>query len=185
MNNYIRLAIVLALALFSWWFQEFLQEAPIIADKKDEHFPDYFMDNFSVTNMNQQGEPVYTLQASRLEHFADDDSTDIFNPIIQFKDVQGGWSISAKKAQILKDQNIIHLYQNVIVKRAASSPQGLLIINTDYLKINTKTKIAETDKLAHIQTQNLELNTQGIVFDNEQGILKLKSNIKGSYELAR
>jgi lipopolysaccharide export system protein LptC len=185
MKAHISLIIVLALALLSWWFQDFLQDTPIITVKKDEHFPDYFMENFTVTSMNDQGQPAYILQAKKMEHFADDDSTDIYQPLIQFKDANGDWSISAQKAQILKDKNIIHLYQKVKVHRLQSKTRTPLSIETRYLSINTETKIAETDELAHLKTQNLELDTRGMVFDNKQGILKLKSSIKGTYEPAR
>ena len=185
MKTFISLAIVLALVLLSWWFQDFLQDTPIITQKKDEHFPDYFMQNFTITSMDENGQPAYILQARRMEHFADDDSTDIFEPLIQFKEANGDWSISAQKAQILKNKNIIHLYQKVKVRRSASNNHGPLSIDTDYLKINTENKIAETDDLAHLKTQDFELDTQGMVFDNKQGILKLKSNIKGTYEPAK
>jgi len=105
--------------------------------------------------------------------------------MIQFKDENGGWSISANKAQILKDKNIIHLFKNVKVNRLRSKTRGPLSIETTYLAIDTENKTAETDELAHLKTQDLELDTLGMVFDNKQGILKLKSNIKGKYESAK
>jgi len=182
---HIGLIIVLALALLSWWFQDFLQDTPIITAKKDEHFPDYFMENFTITNMNKQGQPAYILQAEKMEHFADDDSTNIYQPRLQFKDENGGWSITAQKAQILRDKNIIHLYEKVNVLRLASKTRGPLSIETEYLSINTESKIAQTDKLAHLKTENLQLDTHGLIFDNRPGILKLKSNVKGNYDPGR
>jgi lipopolysaccharide export system protein LptC len=184
MKTYISLAIVLALALLSWWFQDFIQDSSVTPAKKVAHFADYFMQNFTITNMNEQGQPTYILQAKRLEHFADDDSIDIIEPVVHFKDSNGDWSIRAQKAQILADKNIIYFYQKVNVYRSASTTRGPLSIDTEYLKINTTSNIAETDALAHIKTQNFSLDTQGMVFDNKRGILKLKSNIKGVYEPA-
>ena len=185
MKTYISLAIVVALALLSWWFQDFLQDTPIIAEKKDTHFPDFFMQNFTTTTMNEQGQPTYILQARKLEHFADDDSTDIYQPLIQFKETDGDWSITAQKAQISTNKKIIHLYQKVKVFRSSSPTRSALSIETDYLKINTETQVAETEERAHLKTQNFELDTQGMVFDNKKGILKLKSNIKGMHEPAQ
>ena len=179
MKTYISLAIVLSLALLSWWFQDFIQQTPIIEQKKDAHFPDYFMQNFTTTSMNEKGQAVYILQASRMEHFADDDSIDIYKPLIQFKDTKGNWSISANKAQILKNKNIIHLHENVKVLRSASTTRDALSIETEYLQVDTDTQIAKTEAATHLKTQNFELDTQGVVFDNKKGILKLTSNIKG------
>ena len=185
MKSYIRLFIVLVLALLTWWLQDFIQPTPTFIKQKDVHFPYYFMENFTTTSMNELGQIAYILKARRTEHFADDDSTDIYEPFIQIKDANGDWRITAQKAQVLTDKNIIHLYQNVHVIRSATTRRGPLSIQTEYLKINTATKIADTDEPAHLKTQNFELDTQGMVFDNSQGILKLKSNIKGTYETAR
>jgi len=176
------LIIVLVLALLSWWFQDLWKETPIVKTIKDEHFPDYFMDNFTITNMNQQGQPAYILSARRLDHFADDDSTEIIQPHILFKETEGDWSISAQRAHIQTNNNIIHLYENVNISRAASAQQQALSITTEYLKVYTDNKIAETDKLAHIKTRQFELDSTGMVFDNNKGILKLLSSVKGTYE---
>ncbi len=185
MKTYIRLAIVLALALVSWWFQDFLQDTPIIKPAADEHFPDYFMENFAITSMNKKGQPTYILKAQRLQHFADDDSAEIFLPIIDFKEVNGKLIITANKATILKDKNIIHLYENVNIQRTLLKSGKPLNISTHYLKVDTKNKIAETDQQAHIKSQNFELDTLGMVFKASQGILELKSKVKGIYETAQ
>lgn len=182
MKTYFRLALVLLLALASWWFQDFLQETPIVKPKKDEHFPDYFMENFTITNMDETGKPAYILTAKHMQHFADDDSTEITQPVIEFKEADGDWSISAQRANFTGNSNIIHLYDDVKIRRSPTTKLKPLFIDTTYLKIDTKSKIAETDKLAHLRTQDFELDTLGMVFDNNQGILKLKSNVKGIYE---
>ena len=176
------LIIVLTLALASWWLKDFWQETPIVKTIKNEHFPDYFMENFTITNMNRQGNPDYILSASRLEHFADDDSTEIIKPHIVFKEDKGDWSISAQRARILKKTNIIHLYDDVQIVRVESAEQLPLTIKTDYLKVQPGHKIAETDRLAYIKTRQLELKTTGMIFDTNKGILKLLSNVKGSYD---
>ncbi|MDH5472655.1 MAG: LPS export ABC transporter periplasmic protein LptC, partial [Gammaproteobacteria bacterium] len=111
------LFIVLVLALLSWWLQDLWQETPIVHTIKEEHFPDYFMENFTITTMNKQGQPSYILTAKRLDHFADDDTTEIIQPHILFKETKGDWSISAQRAHILTNNNIVHLYNNVNITR--------------------------------------------------------------------
>ena len=184
MRTFISLIIVITLALFSLWFQNLFKETPIIKAKKDSHFPDYFMENFSITNLNQQGDPAYILNARRLEHFADDNSAELQQPVIEFRG-KDQWSISAKRAIIYADQTVIHFYENVQLRRTASKTRGPLSIDTEYLKIHTENKTAETDQLAHLKTGDLELHSLGMVFDNRQGILKLKSTVNGQYAPAK
>jgi lipopolysaccharide export system protein LptC len=185
MRTTVSLIIVLMLALLSLWLQDAFKDVPIITAKKDTHFPDYFMENFSVTKMNASGQADYILQASRMNHFADDDSSELIHPVIEFKENQGDWSVSANRAVFMRQQNIIHLYTNVQIRRAGSDSNSPLSIDTDYLQIDTENQTAETDKLSHIKTGELELDTKGMVFDNRQGILKLLSDVRGIYHAPR
>ncbi|MDH5483862.1 MAG: LPS export ABC transporter periplasmic protein LptC [Gammaproteobacteria bacterium] len=185
MRTSISLIIVLILALFSLWLQEAFKDVPIIAPKKDKHFPDYFMENFSLTKMNTAGQPDYILQARKMKHFADDDSSELDYPVIEFKQDQGDWSVSANSAVFMRQENIILLYTNVRIRRAGSASNAPLSIDTGYLKIHTENQLAETDQLAHIKTGALALDTKGMVFDNRQGILKLLSDVRGIYDAPR
>jgi lipopolysaccharide export system protein LptC len=185
MRTFISLIIVLALALFSFWFQDLFRETPIVQLKKDTHFPDYFMENFSITSLNAQGEPAYILQARRLEHFADDDSAEIQQPVIEFRGEQDDWIISAERASILTDKTMIHLYENVRIRRKSIDDHQPLRIDTEYLKINTASKIAETHQPAQIISAGLQLNSRGMMFDNNKGIVKLMSEVKGHYAPAK
>ena len=181
----ITLIIVIALALFSIWLQDLFQETPIVQIKKDEHFPDYFMENFTITSMNENGQAAYILKARKLEHFADDDSAELIEPVIQFHQEKGDWNISANRARFIGDENVIYLFDEVQIERNANDQQGPLNISTDYLLIDTDSQIAETNRAAQIKTRNAELTTVGMVFDNRQGILRLLSSVRGSYDLAR
>jgi len=181
MRTFISLIIVLALALLSFWFQDLFKETPIVQIKKETHYPDYFMENFSITSLNQQGKPTYILTARRLEHFADDNSAEIQQPVINFHSEQGDWTLSAERATILTDQTLIHLYDNVRIRRMTQDQRQPLSIDTDYLQINTATRIAETDQPAHLKSGQLELDTRGMMFDSNRGIVELRSQVKGLY----
>lgn len=181
MRTFISLIIVIALALLSFWFQDLFKQAPMIKVKKDTHFPDYFMENFSVTSLDEQGNPAYILNASRMEHFADDNSAELQLPVIEFRNRQDTWRISARRATILGDKTVIHLYDDVKLRRMSPGDRGPLSIDTEYLKIHTENRTAETDRPALLKTGELELNTLGMVFDSREGIVKLKSEVKGRY----
>jgi lipopolysaccharide export system protein LptC len=184
MKTFITILVVVTLALLSIWLQDLFKETPIIRVEKDKHFPDYFLENFNIVSLDENGQPAYMVTASRLDHYADDDSAELQHPLIEFVGDGNDWSISAQRAIIAADKTIIHLYDQVEVKRIGNAQQRDLNIATDYLKIHTDSKIAETDRPARIRTSDLELDTIGMVFDNSQGILKLMSQVKGTYEPA-
>ncbi|MFW2371528.1 MAG: LPS export ABC transporter periplasmic protein LptC [Gammaproteobacteria bacterium] len=182
MKRTISLIIISALALLSWWFQDIWKEAPIIQPKKDQHFPDYFMENFTLTNMDISGRPSYILRAIKMLHYADDNSSELEQPRIQFLSDKGDWTITAEHALILEDSQQIQLKNNVQLRRNASALQPPMAIDTDYLSINTETEIAETEFLAQVSSKGLTMTSKGLVYDSRNGILKLVSEVKGVYE---
>lgn len=184
MRTYYTLAIFIIIAVISYWFRQDITQLPETDKKSDAHFPDYFMENFSVTSMNEQGQPEYILKARKMLHFADDDRAELEQPFIGITRNDSNITLNAKRAIYIEEENTVHLHDNVVIHRAASATQGELSIYTDYLKINSESHIAETDLPARVKTTEAELNTIGLIFDNMQGTLKLKSQVKGIYEAA-
>lgn len=181
MKTFASLSVVIVFALITLWLQDAFKETPLAIKAKQKHFPDYFMNEFSTTQMNEQGQPAYIFRAVKLEHFSDDNSSEVTLPHIEVHDPRGNWTVDAERAIVVGETDIIHLYDQVKIRREKSAQQGELTIDTSYLKINTQKKIAETDRSAHINTEQLQLDTQGMVFDSTRDILKLSANVKAIY----
>lgn len=182
MRTYITLAIFIIIAIGSFWFLQDLTKEPITDKKPDSQFPDYFMENFSITNMNVQGKPEYILKAKKMLHFPDDDRAELEQPFLNIVQTNTKITLQASRAIFMEQENIIYLHDEVIIHRAASKNQSELSIYTDYLKIDTQSHIAETNLAAKVKTPAAELNTIGLVLDNKQGMVKLKSQVRGIYE---
>jgi len=181
MKTFLSLSVVIFFALITLWLQDAFKETPLVPEQKPKHFPDYFMEDFSVTQMNEQGIPAYVFQAKRLQHYSDNNTSEVTAPHIEIHDQRGNWSIVADRAVVFGNTDIIHLYDQVKIRREKTPQQTGLAIDTSYLQIDTQNKIAETDKPAHISTGTLELDTRGMVFDSTQDILKLTSNVRGTH----
>jgi len=182
MRTYLTLVLVIIIAIISLWRQEGSQEKADQEATTEARFPDYFMDNFSVTSMDASGKPSHILRATKLLHYDDDDSAELLQPFLSFTQPGNNFTLQASRAIFLKKENIIQLYDNVVIHRAASDNQSELFIYTDYLKVDTESRIAETEQKARVKTSDAELHTTGLLFDNMQGILRLKSQVKGVYE---
>ncbi|VAW71706.1 hypothetical protein MNBD_GAMMA10-1607 [hydrothermal vent metagenome] len=185
MRTFITLAIFIAIAAISYWMLLDIKHELESDEQISAHFPDYFMENFTITSMDAQGLAQYTLRAKKMRHYDDDDSSEFEQPFLSFNRSDATITIKAKRAKHLKDRNIIFLHDNVIVHRAATAGQSELSIHTEYLKINTQSRVAETDLAAKITTDSAEFNTTGLVFDSLQGTLTLTSQVRGFYETPR
>ena len=184
MRTYITLVLVIIIGIASLWFQEDSKEKQEQLSEPSERLPDYFMENFSVTNMGASGQPSYTLAAKKMRHFADDDSVELDQPLIEFKQNGKSYSLQSTRAVYLKDQDLVYLYDNVIIHRKDEQQKTELSIYTDYLKIDTASEIAENEHPSRITTAQSELNTVGLVIDNMKGRLILKSDVEGVYKSA-
>jgi len=182
MRTYITLAIFIIIALGSFWFLQNINKQTVADKKIDNHFPDYFLDDFSITNMDKKGKLEYVLQAKKMLHYSDDDKAELEQPFLKF--VQNGTQVTlnASRAVYLKQENLLYLHDNVIIHRAASKTQTELFIYTNYLKVDTQARIAETDRAAKIKTPDAQINTIGLILDSIQGTVILQSQVKGIYE---
>lgn len=120
------LALLLAAAAaLSWWAARRLSapEKPIAVSPR--HEPDYMIDNFAVTVLNEQGQPRYVLRAARLVHFADDESSELDQPYL----IEHGEAASAPQhtradhGRMPKDRQTIDLTGNVHSARGRD-PKG-------------------------------------------------------------
>ncbi len=182
MRTYFLLALLILAAVIALWFQEDIKQKLPQISQTDEHFPDYFMENFSITSIDENGATNYTLQASKMLHYADDDSAELENPLLVFEDSGRTFTLRAARATFLQQDNLLHLYEKVSIVRGSSLQQNELTIETDYLKINTQSRIAETEHTARVITEELNLTSKGLIYDNRQGTLLLTSQVKGIYE---
>lgn len=182
MRNFLILATLITVAIFALWLQQDSKLLPRVNEQETSRFPDYFMDNFSITSMNTEGSPGYTLQASKMLHYSDDDSAELTNPVLTFHDQDKTIRLQAKRAQYLQQQNLLHLYDDVSIQRSGEQNKNELTILTDYLKIDTQSRIAHTDHMTRIQTTDIKLSSKGLTYDNRQGILTLNAQVKGIYE---
>ena len=184
MRHFFNLSLLILFALASYWL---LEDMSVKQDKDpltDKHFPDYFMESFTITSMNEQGRPEYILKAKKMLHFADDDDAELELPSLSLFQDDTEITLNADRAIFVEKEDTIYLYDNIVLRRAPSPTQSELSIYTDFLKIDSKSQIAETDKAARVVTADARLNTIGLVFNNTKGSLILKSQVKGIYETA-
>lgn len=85
------LVAVAALAGITWWLLQATLPPPGegIAQPK-RHTPDYFADNFSVTELDQSGTTQYRLTAAKLIHYEDTENSDLTDPAMRVPARQAG-----------------------------------------------------------------------------------------------
>jgi len=138
------IAILGLLGLFSIWLQTSIhEEEQVEVNYLNRHDPDYYIENFTATGMNEQGQRVYVLEAERMAHFPDDDSALLDNPhLIEFEKntaprhtyADSGW-LSGGGDELLMKDNV-----KIIQEAGFGSPGGTLKTKKMKIKLDKHIK---------------------------------------------
>lgn len=148
-------------------------------ESSDPHYIDIFIRDFTITTMNDNGEPAYILKAKRLEHYNDSDYAVIDEPDIQLIQGDHRWVISANAGEIDDANQRITLRGQVVLLQ--QDKQLPIRLETEQLEINTRQQIAISTQTVSITQQGFNLQSKGMILNNATGQLELLDSVKGSY----
>lgn len=129
-------AALLLLAVGSWWLTRAVTPPAPVFDGKARHDPDYTIQDFTATVMNEQGRRRYTLSATLLIHYGDDGSSDLTQPyLIQYREGLAPVYTRADRGRIPKDGQEIIMSGNVESTQGRDPKTAGGEIRTDSMKI--------------------------------------------------
>jgi LPS export ABC transporter protein LptC len=174
-STFVTVSIIAAIGIWS----AMIQEEKVLITEKDPHFVDAYIKDFTMTAMNEDGEPDYTLKAKLMEHYSDTGDSDINQPVFNFIQEDGSWLVSAKRGNIDQTSTWVVLKEDVVMLQ--QDTENPVRIRTSQLRFNTKTQIADTDKPVDIDQGNSVLKSNGMIFNNTTGKLELLAGVNGTY----
>lgn len=180
MKHLLKLSIFALIAVAFWGLQSYEKKIDIsITDEANPHFVDLFIHDFTLTSMDENGKPGYTLRANYFEHYNDSDRSLLDQPIIHILQANNRWVISAKTGEIDDDHKLITLHNDVIMQQQETDDP--IVVETSQLEINTDEQIASSDQIVNIFHKKLKLQSKGMILDNSSGSLELLASVKGNY----
>jgi len=176
------LLLAAILAALSFWLERTVQGPASTRDGSTRHDPDYIVENMVAMRMGPDGERLHQLEATRMLHYPDDDTTRLEQPrLIQFEGAQVSLSITSNSALVSSEGKTVDFNGDVKAVRAASPTQSELTLTTDHLHVVPDDEFAKTDRPVTIVDANTQVTAVGLELDNHAKTLKLMSNVRGSY----
>ena len=181
---YLAVALIAA-ALLSWWLVR-QQQAPDAVRAYERDGPreiDYSLTGFDVTRMGPDGQPAHRLRAERLQHFIDDDTSELIEPrLTVFQGEEPPWQVQSAQAWISADGSIVLLTGDVLIDRAAGSENPPVRLTTRNLRLQPREDYAETDEKVRVETDMDRLDAVGMqAWLRPPSRLKFLSQVKGYY----
>jgi lipopolysaccharide export system protein LptC len=155
-----------------------------MTDEAQRHTPDYFLQNFTATTMNKQGQPAYKVTSVHMDHFPDDDSMKLQQPVFTFyeNNIQT-WSAQATEAIILQDEKKIHLNGDVILQQLDKREATPLLITAEQLTVEPeKQRASSKSKIKLIKGDNT-IQATGMRADMNKNRIEFLSNTRSHYVL--
>jgi lipopolysaccharide export system protein LptC len=175
------LPLILLLAA-TYWLNQQVQPLPQ-GQTQVRHDIDYYVDNFTATSLNLQGQPRYTLAAEKMWHYPDDDTTHLQMPkLANLYQDRPPVLTTSETGMISSKGDDVYLYDNVHISRPASPGFPKEDFSTDYLHVIPDRDWAETDKSVVLTGPNNELRAVGMELDYKARTVKLLSRVSATHE---
>lgn len=174
---------VIGLSTLSWWMPS--GQGPVtqlVSEQQNRHIPDFYLTDFDLTTMNAAGRPRYDLQAQWMQHYVDDDTSQLLMPSLTvYRPGQPPWRVSAKRAEVATGGESLLLQDDVKMRRMGTEKRGTLEIDTSVLKVVPDKEYAETDQPVTITADLGVTRAVGMRADLQRRYLQLLHQVRGEY----
>lgn len=181
LQSWLPLLPLLLLMAATYWLN--LQvEAPASDAKKLRHDPDYVIDNFTATTLDEQGKIRFVMSAKKMWHYPDDDTTHLEVPHLESLTAERPpMRMSALEGEISSKGDEVFLRKDVTIIRPAYADKSELTFKTNYLHVIPNKDLADTDQPIAMEDARTKLNAVGMELDNKTHIVKFLSHVTTVY----
>lgn len=183
LTSLVPVVCVAALAGFTWWLLQAVQpREKEAAPRPLTHTPDYFADNFSVSELDQSGATQYRLTATHMVHYEDDENSDLTNPAVRaFQPGKPIVTATGLRGTVNADASIVNLYDNARILRAAGAGDPEMQADSEHFKVLVNDDVILTEKPVKLRRgQSVMTATSGMNYNNVSRVIQLFGNVRGA-----
>jgi lipopolysaccharide export system protein LptC len=138
------LLVLAMLAAFTFWLDHANRSDDGGGNAKLRHDVDFWVDEFNLRRYNLDGSIQHTLKATRMEHFPDDETTEVTEPRIAYFRDQQATTMTSRSAWLDKEAKHVQLREDVRVIRTEADGKAMLI-DTSVLDVTPDDEYAHTE----------------------------------------
>lgn len=177
-------AIVVLIGITWWLLQVALPKKNEAAPYPKTYTLDYFVDNFSMSALDQSGRTQYRFTAARLVHvyYQNTEKNYLINPTIRaFRPGKPVVTATAQRGTVNSDASIINMYDQACITRASSIDGQLMHANSEHFRVLVNDNVILTKKPVKLSRgQSVITATHGMHYNNATRVIQLFGNIRGS-----
>ena len=173
------MTLLFAATVVSTWLLYRLDLASSVPDQAAPNAPNYYMEDFTTTSMDENGDPDYKLSAVYMAHYPDNDTTEVLKPNMEFyRSGKSPLHVIADKGWLTAGNEVVLLTGNVQFMEQDAAGDIVLQINTEKARILLNQNYAETDDYARIRTRRTSITGTGMQVNFDEGKLKVLNDVR-------
>jgi lipopolysaccharide export system protein LptC len=177
------LVLMLALAALSLWLERTVREEDALHPSLRRHDPDYIVERLLYTRYNALGAVESTLEAAKMVHYPDDDTTELVAPrMVQTKTNEPRVTVTAERGALSQDGEEIFLYGNVLLVRDGGPQRPETRMRSSFMHVEQAHSIVRSDRDVLITEDNRVLSGRGMEYHNDSKELFLRERVRGRFE---
>jgi lipopolysaccharide export system protein LptC len=181
-HYWLPLVIIGGLALTIAWLDQVSQAPEAYKARPIGHDPDYFVEDFTATAYDVDGQPRYRLAAVRMVHYMDDDTTELEAPrFTREGDGAARVLVRALQGRVSPDGEYIDFTGDVRLLREYPQQAVPMELSTERLRVLPEQDRMSSDTPVLIKDGRGELRGGSLLADGQQQVLELKGRVKGIY----
>jgi lipopolysaccharide export system protein LptC len=183
LTSLVPLLCVAFLAGFTWWlFQAVKPHEAEAPPRPLTHTPDYFADDFSVSELDQSGATQYRLTATHMVHYEDDSNSDLTMPAVRaFQPGKPVVTATGQRGTVNSDASIVDLYDNARILRAAGYGDPDMEADSQHFRVLVNDDVIQTEKPVKLRRgQSVMTATSGMNYNNVTRVIQLFGNVRGA-----
>jgi lipopolysaccharide export system protein LptC len=169
-----------------YWLNLQVQAPAGGADKSLRHDPDYIIDNFTASSLDEKGKIRFVMSAKRMLHYPDDDTTHLEAPqLLSLTAEHPPMRMSAQNGEISHKGDEVFLRDDVTIVRPAFAKQSELTFKTSYLHVLPNSNTADSNQPVTLVDARTNMEANGMELNYQTHVVQFLSRVKTVYAPAK
>jgi lipopolysaccharide export system protein LptC len=174
-------AMALLAAVTYWLLQATRANSTSDTDRPKTHSPDYFADNFSVSELDESGATQYRLTSTKMVHYEDDDNSDLAHPAIRaFQPGKPIVTATGERGTVNADGSIVDLYDHARILRAPGYGDPEMQADSSHFRVFVNDDVILTEKPVKLRRGPSIATANAMNYNNVTRVMQLFGNVHGA-----
>lgn len=183
LRGIVALIVLLGAAASSWWLIRSTDRVRTDNRAGQQDLPGYYLKDARILGTAEDGSLLYRIEAVAIRQAPARDSVHLEGVRVSYAQPgQAGWTVSAREGNIEGRGERIDLRGAVELVNNDAPVGKELIIRTETLSFQPREQFASTAEAVNISQKGYVLTAVGMEADLNQQLLRLKSDVSGTFQ---